>query len=292
MYYIDDFERYLEEEKGTSAATRSAYLADIDDFEQFLLPRGKKFETAGSADAAAYLMALESEGKSAATVGRRLSSIRTFYKYLISREAVKRNPCEGLKAPKAKKRELEFLSEEQIVRLIELPDESDAGLRDRALLELMYATGLRVSELCEANIADVDLRIGYVSVVSKDKARMVPMGKPCIKALKKYLKESRPRLLGKKEDCGALFLSYLGERITRQGIWKILKTYAAKTDFADKVSPQVIRNSFAAHLIMNGADLKSLQELMGHEDIMATKIFLSLTKNRIMDVYDRAFPRA
>ncbi len=292
MYYIDDFEVYLEEERGTAAATRSAYLADIEDYENFLLARGKKFETAGSADAAAYLMALESEGKSAATVGRRLASVRSFYKYLISRAAVKQNPFDGLKAPKPKKKELEYLSQEEMVRLIELPDDSVAGLRDRALLELMYATGLRVSELCEANLSDVDLRIGYISVVSKDKARMVPMGKPCIQALKKYLREARPQLLGKKEDCGALFFSYLGERITRQGIWKILKAYAAKTDFADRVSPQIIRNSFAAHLIMNGADLKSLQELLGHEDIMATKIFLSLTKNRIMDVYDRAFPRA
>ncbi|MDO5332060.1 MAG: tyrosine-type recombinase/integrase, partial [Bacillota bacterium] len=172
------------------------------------------------------------------------------------------------------------------------PDDSEKGLRDKALLEMMYATGIRASEVCELKTTDLDLKIGYVNVIGTTKPRVVPIGKMARTAIETYLDKSRATFLGSKEDTGILFLSYLGEKLTRQGIWKILKFYGTKAGIGDKISPQVLRNSFAAHLIQNGADLKSLQELLGHEDIMATKIYLSVSKNRIMDVYDRAFPRA
>lgn len=290
MYYIDDYEKSLQE-RGTSTATVNAYLSDIEDFERFL-NNSKMIEKVVPEDIENYISLLQESGKTSSTIGRRIASLKSFYKYLLGRNAIKKNPCAGFKAPKREEPQLVYLSQEEIIKLLELPSGDTSGLRDKALLELMYATGMRVSEICSLDISDLNMSIGYVEVTSKGKKRIVPIGRPCKAAIKDYIMHSRKELLGKKNDDGALILSYLGERITRQGIWKILKTYAEKTEFADKVSPQTIRNSFAAHLIQNGADLKSLQELLGHEDIMATKIYLRVAKNRIMDVYDKAFPRA
>ena len=292
MDYINKFEAFLEKERNVSPTTLSAYMADIQEFDAFVKERSKVLERVGNADIAAFLMHLQHQGKSNSTINRKLASVRQFYNYMISDGRIHHDPTFNIKPPKVERKELEYLSVEEIGRLLDAPDESVRGLRDKALLEVMYATGLRASEICDAEINDVDFRIGYINVRSQKKARVVPIGKPARAALKAYLDNSRAALLGDKEDCNALFLSYLGEKLTRQGIWKILKFYEDKLELKIKLSPQVIRNSFAAHLIQNGADLKSLQELLGHEDIMATKIYLTVTKNRIMDVYDRAFPRA
>ncbi len=293
MYYIDDYEKYLES-KGTAAGTRTAYLSDVDDFENWLKTSGKPLEKAKAEDFKGYTEYLSESGKSPATINRRISSVRSFYDYLIQRGAVKKNPCSESKAGKIEEKEIIYLSEEEITKLIESPEGIVPGLRDRALLEMMYATGMRVSELCALDISDLNLNIGYVSVNTKDraKARVVPIGRYCRDALKEYMLKGRRQLLGKKEDRGALFLSHIGERITRQGVWKILKTYGEMAELDTELTPQVIRNTFAVHLIQHGADLKSLQELLGHEDIMATKIYLKFRKNRIMDVYNSAFPRA
>lgn len=292
MDYLNKFEAYLEKEKNVSSTTLSAYMADLAEFEVFIKERSKVLEKAGNADVAAFLMNLQHQGRSNSTINRKLASVRSFYTYMISDGRVNHDPTFNIKPPKVVRKELEFLSVEEINKLLDAPDDSVRGLRDKALLELMYATGLRASEICDANVDDIDFRIGYINVKSDKKPRVVPIGKPARAALKVYLEKSRKELLEEKEDSKALFLSYLGDRLTRQGIWKILKFYSDKLEFKHKLSPQLIRNSFAAHLIQNGADLKSLQELLGHEDIMATKIYLSVSKNRIMDVYDRAFPRA
>ena len=293
MYYIDDYEKYLES-KGTAAGTRTAYLSDIEDFEIFFASSGRPLEKAKEEDFKEYLDKLAVSGKSKATVNRRISSIRSFYDYLIQRGAVKVNPCRNSKAEKVEEKEIVYLSEEKINQLIESPSDDAAGLRDRALLEMMYATGMKVSELCGLDIWDLNLNIGYVSVNTKDKskARVVPIGKYCRNAVKEYMLKGRRILLGKKEDRGALFVSHVGERITRQGVWKIIKTYADRLGFEEEITPQVIRNTFAVHLIQHGADLKSLQEILGHEDIIATKIYLKFRKNRVLDVYNNTFPRA
>ena len=276
MNFVDKFEVYMEKEKGSSKSTLSAYVADIWDFTDFLKERGKEPEDAANADVAAYVMNLSDLGKSHATINRRLASLRAFYNYLVTIRAVDSNPTSGIKSAKVARRELE----------------TAAGKRDRAMLELMYATGIRASEACSANVNDIDLRIGFISVRSGGKPRMVPIGRPARAALKDYLMNARPELLKKKEDTGALFLSYIGERLTRQGVWKILKQRGDEAGLTDRLSPQILRNSFAAHMVQNGADIKSLQDIIGHEDITATRIYLSLTKNRIIDVYDKAFPRA
>ena len=292
MNFVDKFEAYMEKERGSSRSTLSAYVADIWDFTDFLKARGKEPEDAANADVAAYVMDLSDKGKSHATVNRRLASLRGFYNYLVSIRAVASNPTAGIKSAKVARRELEFLTVEEVEQLLDIKDETAAGKRDRAMLELMYATGIRASEACAANISDIDLRIGFISVRSAGKPRMVPIGRPARAALKDYIQNARPELLKKKEDTGALFLSYIGERLTRQGVWKILKQRGDEAGLTDRLSPQILRNSFAAHMVQNGADIKSLQDILGHEDITATRIYMSLTKNRIIDVYDKAFPRA
>ena len=292
MNFVDKFEAYMEKEKGSSKSTLSAYVADIWDFTDFLNGRGKEPEDAANADVAAYVMSLTDAGKSHATINRRLASLRAFYNYLVTIRAVNINPTTGIKSAKVARKELEYLSVEEVEQLLDIKDDTAAGKRDRAMLELMYATGIRASEACSANVSDIDLRIGFISVKSGGKPRMVPIGRPARAALKDYLQNARPELLKKKQDTGALFLSYIGERLTRQGVWKILKQRGDEAGLTDRLSPQILRNSFAAHMVQNGADIKSLQDILGHEDITATRIYLSLTKNRIIDVYDKAFPRA
>ena len=293
MNYEDKFENYMYTEKGSAKSTLSAYIADIREFTDFLEERGKQPEKANKADVAAFVLKLGEAGKSSATVNRKLASLRGFYNYLVQISAVKENPTQGIKSNKVVRKEPEYLTVEEVESLLSINDDTAAGLRDRAMLELMYATGIRASEVCAANVHDIDLRIGFISVRSGKKTRMVPIGRPARAALRTYLMNARKELLktGKQDD-NALFLSYMGERLTRQGVWKILKFRAQQAGLDDKISPQILRNSFAAHMIQNGADIKSLQDILGNEDIMAMRLYLTLTKNRIMDVYDKAFPRA
>ena len=294
MNYEDKFEDYMLKEKGSAKSTLSAYISDIREFTDFLEERGKQPEKATKADASAFVLKLSEAGKSSATINRKLASLRGFYNYLVQIAAVKENPTQGIKSSKVARKEPEFLTVEEVETLLDIKDDTSADIRDKAMLELMYATGIRASEVCAANIGDIDLRIGFISVRSSGKTRMVPIGRPARAALRAYLMTARKELLKEgKDDDHALFLSYMGERLTRQGVWKILKYRAGIAGLEDsRISPQILRNSFAAHMIQNGADIKTLQDILGNEDIMAMRLYLTLTKNRIMDVYDKAFPRA
>ena len=294
MNYEDKFEDYMLKEKGSAKSTLSAYISDIREFTDFLEERGKQPEKATKADASAFVLKLSEAGKSSATINRKLASLRGFYNYLVQIAAVKENPTQGIKSSKVARKEPEFLTVEEVETLLDIKDDTPAGIRDKAMLELMYATGIRASEVCAANIGDIDLRIGFISVRSSGKTRMVPIGRPARAALRAYLMTARKELIKEgKDDDHALFLSYMGERLTRQGVWKILKYRAGIAGLEDsRISPQILRNSFAAHMIQNGADIKTLQDILGNEDIMAMRLYLTLTKNRIMDVYDKAFPRA
>ena len=294
MNYEDKFEDYMLKEKGSAKSTLSAYISDIREFTDFLEERGKQPEKATKADASAFVLKLSEAGKSSATINRKLASLRGFYNYLVQIAAVKENPTQGIKSSKVARKEPEFLTVEEVETLLDIKDDTSADIRDKAMLELMYATGIRASEVCAANIGDIDLRIGFISVRSSGKTRMVPIGRPARAALRAYLMTARKELIKEgKDDDHALFLSYMGERLTRQGVWKILKYRAGIAGLEDsRISPQILRNSFAAHMIQNGADIKTLQDILGNEDIMAMRLYLTLTKNRIMDVYDKAFPRA
>ncbi len=288
-----EFKNYLDRYNDAAIATMNAYIADMKEFEAFLQEQGKWIAVCEPGDIRAYLMHLKDIGRSGSTINRKMVSIRKYFSYLEESGKSEGNPAARVKVPKVQRKDPDFLSVEQMEAVLGQPDDSDLGIRDKALLELMYACGLKASEVSELNMQDADLRIGFISCRGdRTKSRIIPMGQPARAALLGYMKEVRARLLADKRDTGALFLNYSGQRISRQGIWKIVKFYGQKAGVSQELNPQIIRNSFAAHMIMNGADLKSLQELLGNEDISTTKLFLSLAKSRVMDVYDKTHPRA
>ncbi len=292
--YKDDYMTYLKEEKNMSENTRVAYSRDLADFVNFEGARGMTDLLAiSSTEIIAYLHHLKSLGKSSATVNRKLASLRSFFRYLIHAGMTESDPTDNIKSPKIERRSVEYLQMDEIEKLMAMPDDSVLGLRDRAILEVLYATGIRVSELISCNIEDVNMRMGFITCASEQShARIVPLGRPARAALETYVYEARDQLLRGKEDEPAVFLNFYGNRMTRQGLWKVLKEYGEKAGLSHKLTPHIIRNSFAVHMLQNGADLKSLQELMGHDDISATQMYLSATKNRIKDVYDKSHPRA
>lgn len=292
--YIKGFMEYLQKERRMSKNTLEAYKRDVREFISFEGSRGMAdiLETS-STEIVAFLHNLKISGKSAATVNRKLASIRAFFNYLINSGLMQSNPTADIKSPKIERKELEYLTLEEVDRLLSVPDDSVRGIRDRAILEVLYATGIRVSELIEADLEDINMRMGFITCAGEQsKARIVPLGRPARAALEVYIYEARKMLVRDNTEEKALFVNYFGGRITRQGLWKVLKEYGEKAGIEKRLTPNIMRNSFAVHMLQNGADLKSLQELMGHEDITATQAYLSVTKNRIKDVYDKTHPRA
>lgn len=292
---LNDFMNYLSSEKKMAKNSLEAYKRDVLEFEGMIREKQNlSLGEASNTEVVAYLLKLKNEGKSAATVNRKIASLRAFYNYLTAQRVMTANPTVNIKSPKIERKSIEYLTIEEIENLLSKPDQSVKGRRDSAILELLYATGIRVSEIVEMNLEDVNLRMGFVTCTGEHgKARIIPMGRPSRAAVEEYIYEVREKFLkstGSTEK--ALFVNYTGSRLTRQGLWKLLKEYAKLAGIENKLTPQTLRNSFAVHMIQNGADLKSLQELMGHEDISATQIYLSVSKNRIKEVYDKAHPRA
>jgi integrase/recombinase XerD len=297
----DHFKDYLLNKKALSVNSVSAYMRDLPDLQRFLEGKGVyELSAATKSDISAWLLGLKKNGMSAATVNRKLASVRAYFKYLVEMGELSDDPTTGIRSPRIQRKDIEYLTIDEVDRLLAAPLDSDIGCRDLAILEMLYATGLRVTELMFVNIDDVNLRMGFVTCTgAHGKARIIPLGRPARVAIEKYIYDIRPHFRrtggnGKpaKEDDGALFLNYYGERITRQALWKILKSYSEKAGIDKKITPQILRNSFAVHMIQNGADLKSIQELMGHEDPIATQAYLYVSKNRIKDVYDSSHPRA
>ena len=294
-WHIDEYESYLKTERNLAGNSLTAYRRDLESFREFLYGRGVDVpEEVSSTDVVAYLLQMKSDGRSGATLNRKLASIRSYFGYMTANHGCGENPALHIKSPKVERKEVEYLTVEEVELLLAQPDDSTLGLRDRALLELMYAAGLRVGEVVGADLDDLNLRIGFITCRGEfGKARIVPLGRPSRAALEAYIYDARPKIPGMQtSETQALFVNYNGGRLTRQGIWKLMKGYAEKAGLQNKLTPQTLRNSFAVHMIQNGADLKSLQELLGHEDLAATQIYLSVAKNRIKDVYDRAHPRA
>lgn len=292
--YTKDFIEYLQKERKMSKNTLEAYSRDVLEFVGFEGSRGMSdiLETS-STEVIAFLHHLKMSGKAAATINRKLASVRAFFNYLMESGLISENPTADIRSPRIERKNIEYLEIEEIEKLLAMPDDSVKGVRDRAILEVLYATGIRVSELIDANVEDINMRMGFITCAGEhSNPRIVPLGRPARAALEEYIYEGRRKLI--KENTGekALFVNYNGKRITRQGLWKILKEYGEKAGLDHKLTPNIIRTSFAVHMLQNGADLKSLQELMGHEDIAATQVYLSVTKNRIKDVYDKAHPRA
>jgi integrase/recombinase XerD len=291
--FTEDFEKYLREERQLSDNTVTAYLSDIDHFERFVNSKGvHDLSQVAGPHVVAYLVELKKTDKSKPTVNRKLTSIKTFYKFLMRNGVITTDPTADIRSPRIEKKEIEFLSIEEIDRLMSLPDDTVKGIRDRAILELMYATGIKASELIDLEEGDCNLYMGFVKCSGEHvKARIVPIGRPAKNAIQKYLDEAKPQFT-RGRSVPSLFVNYLGEPMTRQGLWKVIKEYGEKGEFSVKLTPQVIRNSFAVHMLQNGADVKSIQELMGNEDVAAIQAYLQATKNRIKDVYDKTHPRA
>lgn len=291
------FLEYIKDEQKKSKNTIDAYQRDLECFIEFISARGvNSLMDVTNTDIVAFMMDMRSQGRSKATINRRLSSLRAFYRFAVKNGFIKSNPTDDLKSPKLERKELDYLTIEEVTKVLELPDSSPKGLRDKAILEVLYATGIRVSEMIELNLEDANITMGFITCDGEHgKARIVPLGRHARKALKQYLQEGRKKFFKGEENLEAdspLFVNYRGERFTRQGFWKLLKNYGKEADLEDRISPHILRNSFAVHMLQNGADVKTLQELMGHEDMQAMQIYLSVTKNRIKDVYNKTHPRA
>ena len=295
MDNIRSFSDYLRDSKNTSENTILAYSRDILAFEKYLSKKGKELLEATQTDVLSYIMELSKAGKSTSTTNRKLASIRAFYTFKIKENNLKVNPADDIKTPRAERKEVDFLSIAEIEELLKQPGESVKGYRDRAIFEVLYGTGIRVNELIELNLDDVNLRMGFITCQGNGKGRIVPLGSYAKNAIKKYFDSSMPSLAKNKnyqDGSAPLFLNYMGERFTRQGLWKLMKQYGKAVGMEERITPHILRNSFTVHMIQNGADLKTLQELLGYDDMQALQVFMQLSKSRIKDVYDRTHPRA
>lgn len=295
MDNIRSFSDYLRDSKNTSENTILAYSRDILAFEKYLSKKGKELLEATKTDVLSYIMELSKAGKSTSTTNRKLASIRAFYTFKIRENNLKVNPADDIKTPRAERKEVDFLSIAEVEELLKQPGESVKGYRDRAIFEVLYGTGIRVNELIELNLDDVNLRMGFITCQGNGKGRIVPLGSYAKDAIKKYFDSSMPSLAKNKnyqDGSAPLFLNYMGERFTRQGLWKLMKQYGKAVGMEERITPHILRNSFTVHMIQNGADLKTLQELLGYDDMQALQVFMQLSKSRIKDVYDRTHPRA
>lgn len=291
---IGDFINYLSTERGLALNTLESYGRDLRQYADFL-ERGKfaTLESASRATIISYLLYLEKQGKATATIARRLAALKSFYQFLLREKVLDKDPTANLESPKLEKRLPKVLTVKEIEQLLKQPNPMNAtGLRDRAMLELLYATGIRVSELVSLNLGDVNVDMGYVRCYGKGaKERIVPLGSMAQRSVADYLASGRGQLVRDVRE-QALFVNHHGRRLTRQGFWKIVKKYAADAKIDKDITPHTLRHSFATHLLENGADLRSVQEMLGHADISTTQIYTHITKGRLKEVYAKAHPRA
>ncbi len=292
---IDEFIRHLTVERGLAPNTCASYRRDLSDLARFLQKHpGSGLAAASKREILAYLLHLQQQGKAPATVSRHLAAIRTFYRFLVNESLVERDPSENLETPKLAKRLPKVLSVSEVELLLGQPKPIEpAGLRDRAMLEVLYATGMRVSELISLTLNQINLELGYVRCIGKgSKERIIPLGRKASKSLREYLARGRAKLIRRKEPTDLLFVNHHGRVLTRQGFWKIIKAYAAQAGIDKPITPHTLRHSFATHLLENGADLRSVQEMLGHVDISTTQIYTHLTRSRLKEVYAKTHPRA
>lgn len=287
-----DFVTYLQNEKKVSANTLQSYTRDIKQFGTYIADNALDITKITKTHIITYMHSMQKKGRAASSVSRSLASVRAFYNYLIMKDVVSANPAYNLDTPKQEKKLPRILTTEEVEKLLACPSsgDNDKCIRDKAMLELIYATGIKVSELIALNTDDVDVSLGYLKCIGDNSARIIPLGHVAIEALKKYLDNTRAAMSTKEET--ALFVNCNGGRLTRQGFWKLIKEYARKADIDMDITPHTLRHSFAAHLIENGADLASVQEMMGHKDISSTQVYTKLAKSRIREVYNKAHPRA
>ena len=292
MDHIFGYETWLTREKRAAANTLSSYLRDVRQFADWTDEERLPLTSVNQEDIKHYAQSLEKKGKSNATVVRSIAALKSFYTYLMSIRAVQINPAKGFTPGRVERKLPAILSNHEVDLFLEQPDPSDSkGCRDKAMLELLYATGIRVSELISLDVQDLNLSASFLRCRGRGKERVVPLYKGAVRAMAVYINDVRLQLLGDPGET-ALFVNMNGERMSRQGFWKIVKCYQDKAGIHKDITPHTLRHSFAAHLLENGADLKSIQEMLGHADISATQIYAQGDNQEIRGGYAKAHPRA
>ncbi len=289
---IDAFIVYLHNVKNTSGNTEMSYKRDLEKVLHFMALRSiHEVRDVTAQDLADYVKYLEDNKFAAATVSRNIASLKAFYHYMVQEGLVEEDISDKLKAPKIEKKAPEIMTPDEVVRLLEQPaGDSPKEVRDKAMLELLYATGIRVTELITLALSDVNMQMNFILCRDRNKERIIPFGAAAKAAMERYLNGTREEMLeNKKSD--VLFVNCSGQPMSRQGFWKLIKHYAKKADIQADITPHTLRHSFAAHLVENGADLRSVQEMLGHSDISTTQIYANLNHNHIREVYAKAHPR-
>ena len=293
---IDDYIHFIKVERQLSENTLLSYKRDLVAYARHLNSEQKitTFHDVTRENILLYLASIRAVGKSSKTISRQISSIRSFHQFLLREKVTEQDPTVHLEMPKKEQSLPKVLSVEDIDALISAPTiDKPQGIRDIAILEMMYGSGMRISELIALNLEDVHLTMGFVRVFGKGgKERIIPLGRGALTACQNYLKEARPQLLGNAAKNDAFFITQRGKRFTRQGCWKIIKEHAEAAGIQKEITPHVLRHSFATHLIENGADLRAVQELLGHADISTTQIYTHVSKTRLSEVYKQFHPRA
>ena len=294
--YLVLFEQYLAVELGLADNTRTAYLRDLRLLQKALGQKSsEELLTVSRRQLLAYLSQLKQAGRSPTTIARKLASIKAFYRFLTAERYIRRDPAEVLEAAQKGIHLPKFLSVQEVDELLEQPNLGTLeGYRDKTMLETLYATGMRVSELVSVPVENVDLKMQYLIVMGKgSKERMLPLGRTALKYLERYLNVVRPQLLHNKPDsCKELFVTSWGGPLTRQRVNELIEEYAQSAGITKRVTPHMLRHSFATHLLNNGTDLRVVQELLGHADISTTQIYTHLDMARLREVYDKTHPRA
>ena len=289
---IKGFLEFLKDEKKMSLNTLQSYERDVLQFDKYLDSNKLNYTKVQEEEIKDYLKYLQKAGKKTSSISRGLASIRSFYQYELRNKKVKLDPTESVQAPKVEKHAPSILSSNEIELLLNQPKNVDLkGTRDKAMLEFAYATGMRVTEIISLNIQDVNIEAGTVLCKTATTDRTIPLGSLSLKALKEYIQEARPVIV-KNEDEKALFVNINGRRLTRQGFWKIIKYYKEQAHITKEITPHVLRHSFATHLLQNGADLKSIQTMLGHSDISSTQVYMQFQDDSIKNIYRKAHPRA
>jgi integrase/recombinase XerD len=289
---VENFLDFLQKDKGLSDNTLQSYNRDIKLYCNYLDNNKINMVSSNEDSIKTYLDSLKINGKAVSTVSRNLASLRSLYQYLHKTKVVNEDPTTNIESPKIERRPPKVLSTEQVELLLDQPKCVDLkGYRDKAMLELVYATGIRVTELISLNLDDINLENGYIKCANRTKQRIIPIGTMAVNALKDYMDKSRNILL-KDENDTSLFVNVNGQRLTRQGFWKIVKQYKTQANIDVDITPHTLRHSFAMHLLQNGAELRAIQEMLGHSDISSTQVYAQMEQNRIKDVYMKTHPRA
>ncbi len=291
---VEDFIYYLSVERGLAKNTLESYNRDINCFIKYLKQNNiSNIQKTNRELIVGYLTSLRDKGQAASSISRNLASLRSFYQFMVQEGLLTDNTAQQIDPPRLEKKLPRVLSFKEVENLLSQPSEKEPiGMRDKAMLELLYASGIRVSELVLLNTVDFNPEVGFLRCRGKGmKERIVPIGSVAIRNVQDYITKCRSNLV-KKEDENSLFVNQHGRRLTRQGFWKILKKYAQKANLNGAITPHTLRHSFATHLLENGADLRSVQEMLGHSDISTTQIYTQITKRKIREIYDKTHPRA